>query len=43
MPDPLTTNIAFGGPDLQVAYITLSGTGRLVAADWPTPGLRLAF
>jgi gluconolactonase len=43
MPDPLTTNIAFGGPDLRKAYITLSGTGRLVVADWPTLGLKLAF
>ena len=38
---PVTTNICFGGPDLKTAYITLSGTGRLVAVDWPTPGLRL--
>jgi gluconolactonase len=43
MPDLLTTNIAFGGPDLRVAYITLSGTGRLVAVPWKTRGLRLAF
>ncbi len=41
MPDPMTTNICFGGPDLKTAYITLSWTGRLVAVDWPTPGLRL--
>jgi gluconolactonase len=43
MPDPLTTNIAFGGEDLRTAYITLSATGRLVSTDWPTPGLELAF
>ncbi|HUK64635.1 MAG TPA: hypothetical protein VLV15_14930 [Dongiaceae bacterium] len=43
MPDPLTTNICFGGPDLRTAYITLSGTGRLVATEWARPGLRLAF
>jgi gluconolactonase len=43
MPDPLTTNICFGGPDLCTAFITLSGTGRLVATEWETPGLRLAF
>ena len=41
--DPLTTNICFGGPDRRTAYITLSGTGRLVATDWATPGLPLAF
>ena len=43
LPDPLTTNLAFGGPDLSTAYITLSGTGRLVAMPWRTRGLRLAF
>jgi gluconolactonase len=41
MPDPMTTNICFGGPDLKTAYITLSWTGRLVAVDWPAPGLCL--
>ena len=40
--DPLTTNICFGGDDLRTAYVTCSGTGRLVAFDWPRPGLRLA-
>ena len=43
LPDPLTTNVCFGGPDLRTAYATLSGTGRLVAFDWPRPGLRLPF
>ena len=43
MPDVLTTNIAFGGEDLQAAYITLSSTGKLIKATWPTPGLRLNF
>lgn len=41
--DPLTTNIAFGGPDRRTAFVTLSGTGRLVAMDWETPGLAPAF
>ena len=41
MPDPLTTNICFGGPDMKTAYITLSWTGRLAAVDWPVAGLRL--
>jgi gluconolactonase len=41
MPDPMTTNICFGGPDMKTAFITLSWTGKLVAVDWPTPGLRL--
>ncbi len=43
LPDPLTTNICFGGPDLRTAFITLSGTGRLVSMPWKTAGLRLAF
>ncbi len=41
--DPLTTNICFGGDDLRTAYITCSGTGRLLATEWPRPGLELAF
>jgi gluconolactonase len=43
MPDMHTTNICFGGPDLRTAYITLSGSGRLVACDWPRPGLALNY
>jgi gluconolactonase len=41
MPDPMTTNICFGGSDMKTAFITLSWTGRLVAVDWPVAGLRL--
>ena len=41
--DPLTTNICFGGDGLQTAYVTLSGTGKLVAMDWQRPGLPLYF
>lgn len=41
--DLATTNICFGGADLKTAYITLSGTGRLVAMDWPVAGLPLNF
>ena len=43
MPDPFTTNVCFGGDDLRTAYVTLSGTGRLVATDWPRPGLKLNY
>jgi gluconolactonase len=43
MPDPVTTNICFGGPELRTAYVTLSGTGQLVAMDWSEAGLRLAY
>jgi gluconolactonase len=42
-PDELVTNIAFGGDDMRTAYITLSGSGRLVRARWPEPGLRLNY
>jgi gluconolactonase len=41
--DPMTTNICFGGPGLRTAYVTLSGTGRLVSFDWPEPGLSLPY
>jgi gluconolactonase len=41
--DLFTTNICFGGPDMRTAYLTLSGRGELVAIDWPTPGLKLAY
>lgn len=40
--DPLVTNIAFGGSELRTAYVTASGTGRLLALEWPVPGLELA-
>lgn len=39
--DIFTTNICWGGPDRMTAYVTLSGTGRLAAIDWPRPGLAL--
>lgn len=39
--DVITTNICFGGEDLCTAYVTVSGTGRLLAAPWPCEGLRL--
>lgn len=43
MPDPVTTNIAFGGKGLRTAYITLSMSGRLVSTEWDRPGLPLNF
>lgn len=42
-PDPICTNLCFGGEDMRDAWITASGTGRLYKARWPRPGLRLAF
>lgn len=45
--DLLTTNICFGDRDgsgeYRDAYITLSGTGRLIHMRWPHPGLRLNY
>jgi gluconolactonase len=43
MPDRFTTNVCFAGDDMRTAYVTLSGTGRLVATEWPRPGLPLAY
>ena len=40
-PEPYCTNIAFGGPDMTTAYVTISGWGQLLAVDWPRPGLKL--
>lgn len=40
--DLLTTNICFAADGSSTAWITLSGTGRLVKTSWPYAGLRLA-
>jgi gluconolactonase len=37
--DPIPTNICFGGPDMQTAFITSAGRGRLYRTEWPRPGL----
>ncbi len=42
-PDPIVTNICFGGADMRDAWITASGTGKLYKARWPRPGLKLNF
>ena len=42
-PDLLTTNIAFGGPDMMDAWVCLSTTGKLARCRFDKPGLRLAF
>lgn len=41
--DVFTTNICFGGDDMRDAYITLSGSGRLVKTRWARAGLRLQY
>lgn len=43
MPDRYCTNLCFGGAAMDEAFITLSGTGRVVKARWPRKGLRLNF
>jgi gluconolactonase len=43
LPDPLVTNICWGGKNMRTAYITASGTGKLLATQWPKPGLRLVY
>ncbi|MEP7243273.1 MAG: SMP-30/gluconolactonase/LRE family protein [Gammaproteobacteria bacterium] len=42
-PDPLTTNICFGGVDMRDAWVTCSSTGRLFKCRWPRAGLKLPF
>jgi gluconolactonase len=41
--DLYVTNLCFGGKDLRTAFLTWSWAGKLVAADWPTRGLRLNY
>jgi gluconolactonase len=41
--DPMTTNVCWGGEDLKTAYVTCSGSGRLVSIPWERPGLKLNF
>jgi len=42
-PDPFPSNLCFGGPDRQTAYITCGGTGTLVQCRMAIPGLAPAF
>ena len=44
LPDRFVTNLCFGGHDMRTLYVTLSGSGQLIAIDgWPTSGLRLNY
>jgi gluconolactonase len=43
VPDPIVTNICFGGDGLGTAFITASGSGKLYGAPWPRAGLDLAY
>ena len=42
-PDMMVTNVCFGGKGLRTAYVTLSGTGKLVSMPWKRAGLALNF
>jgi gluconolactonase len=42
-PEPLPSNLCFGGPDRRTAFITLAGTGRLVSCEMKIPGKPLHF
>jgi gluconolactonase len=41
--DPMTTNLAFGGPDMRDTWVTSSGAGKLLKVRWPYPGLKPVF
>jgi gluconolactonase len=43
VPDLFTTNLCFGGDDMQDVFITASSRGKILKTRWPRPGLRLAF
>ena len=43
LPDPIVTNVCFGGRALSTAFATLSLRGKLVAFDWPRPGAPLKY
>lgn len=43
LPDKVVTNIAFGGPNMDKAYVTLSSMGQLIEIDWPRQGHAVHF
>lgn len=43
VPDPFTTNLCFGGADMQDVWITASSTGTIYKGRWPRPGLKPAY
>jgi gluconolactonase len=42
-PEIGVTNLAFGGPDMKTAFVTLSQHGQLAVMKWPRPGLKLLY
>lgn len=43
VPGPVPTNLCFAGPDRRTAFVTLGATGKVIAMEWPQPGLAPAF
>jgi gluconolactonase len=43
LPDPMVTNVCFGGDGLRTAFVTCSATGKLVSMPWARSGLKLAY
>jgi gluconolactonase len=43
IPEPLPSSLCFGGPDRKTAFITCSGTGRILSCRMRIPGLRAAY
>ena len=43
MPDPLPTNVCFGGADGRTVFVTLGGHGLLASFRWPCPGADVPF
>jgi gluconolactonase len=43
LPDPITTNICFGGPDRRTAFVTLASHGKLISFEAAGPGHPLPF
>lgn len=41
--DIFTTNLCFGGADMQDVYVTASSKGHLLKGRWPRAGQKLAF
>jgi gluconolactonase len=41
MDDKDISNLCFGGPENRTLYVTESDMGRVVAIEWPTPGMTL--
>lgn len=43
LPDPVLTNLVFGGTDLRDVWATAASTGKLYRMRWPRAGLQLAY